>query len=238
MNARQVFAVAAALLFAAGAVPLEGAPQQPGAPEPDTAESNRVVCLHGEPPPTCDTFWIVELQVSRGWLLEDPPRVDGVFGYDEGFTWYEWTVGHMANLGPRWALGGTVSIGNGNHDIFTGVRARVRRWIQPHLSVELEAGLAESTGGGAWYPALTAPSAGVRFNIQDHGSAFLRYDAFGTPEGSRPVGPNDSAVPWGRKAMVRAGIGLGGKPALVGTGVVAGGFIVFLAILSTALSGT
>lgn len=225
------FAAATALLWVAGATSLEAASWQPDVPSPDSTRAENVGCLHGAPPPTCSTFWIVEFQASTGWRVGENQTRPDPFS-DDGFTWYEWNVGHMINLGDRWALGGAVSLGNGSNDVFNGVRVRMRRWIRPQMSLEVEGGMAKSDGGHGRYRPLTAPSAGVRFNIQDKGSLFLRYDAFGTPEGTRHVGFDHEEVPWGREAMLRAGVGLGGKPALVGMGVVVLGFALLLAALA------
>lgn len=198
-------------------------------------ESAPVVgCLHGVPAPVCATFWIVELQASEGVRLRDVP--ENAFSND--LTQYEWNLGHMRNLGTRWALGGTVSVGSGSDGIFTGARARMRRWLGSEVSVELEAGVAESNGDGAWRSVLRAPSVGLRFNIQDRGSVFVRYDGFGEPGDSLFAGPNRPRVAWGPQEVVRAGVGLGGTPALVGTGVVAAVFALYLVAYLTVGGGS
>lgn len=216
-----------------GLLPLLSVPAVAFAQEP--SPTPRVGCLHGAPRPACASFWLIEFQASRGWLLHDPPPSDFA---DRSFTQYEWNLGHMGNVADHWALGATVSLGNGSDDIFTGVRGRVRRWLTPDLSMEVEAGVAQSNGDGRWYPALTAPSAGLRFNIQDRGSAFVRYDGFGAPDGRHFVGPDRPLEPWGRRAEVRGGIALGGKPALAATGVVVAVYSVFIVLYLAAGGGT
>jgi hypothetical protein len=85
--------------------------------------------------------------------------------------------------------------------------------------VELEAGLARSNGNHAWLEDQTGWSTGVRFNIQDYGAAFVRYDVYGAPDARSYPG---SIVPpiTGSQHIVRAGVGLGGGVALAGTGAV------------------
>lgn len=210
-----------ALTGACAALPAERAKGQ------ESLESRPTVgCLHGAPPPACASFWIVELQASEGWLVSDQPGRP----YRPDLTRYEWNLGHLANLGDHWALGGTVSVGSGSDGIFTSARGRLRRWVSPDVSLELEAGLAESNGNGAWYPAITGGSVGLRFNIRDWGSAFVRYDDFGAPPDSLFLGPDRPRVPWSRQNVVQVGIALGGTAALAGTGVVVAAYAVLLGL--------
>ena len=136
----------------------------------------------------------------------------------------------MANLDPKWAVGGGVSLGTGAPDAFTGVRGRVRRWLNPELSLEFEAGLARGRGNHGWYASTTGVSTGLRFNIQDYGSAFVRYDTYGAGNADSIVGPAPRPV-VARSHFVRAGIGLGSRAAVVGTGLVAVTFGVIYAFI-------
>lgn len=213
--------------FAAVLLPLAAtALARPGAAQDDS--SPPVGCLHGAPAPTCGSFWLVELQASDAWYLRDLPS--GAYRGDG--TQFEWNLGHMKNIGDRWAVGGSVSLGSGSDGVFTGARARVRRWLGPHASVEVEAGVAESNGGGAWYPSLTAPSVGARFNIQDWGSVFVRYDALGEPRAPRITFPDAEPVDLGRQDVIRAGVGVGGKATLAATGALAVGYVILIALLA------
>lgn len=195
-------------------------------PAPDAAEAEpRVGCLQGAPRPSCRSFWLVELQASTALMA---PRYESSdpnirFHPDTGGEQYEWNLGHMANLDDRWALGATVSLGSGVDDIFTGTRARLRRWLGTSASLELEVGLARSNANHNWYPDQTGLSTGLRLNILDYGSAFVRYDGFGEPE-LTPL-PYDRGAE-GSQHFLRGGVGLGGKAALAGTGVVVVAYMV------------
>jgi hypothetical protein len=138
----------------------------------------------------------------------------------------------MANVHAHWALGGTVSLGTGADDLFTGVRARARRWLTPDFSLEVETGLVRGHANHTWYPSKTGFSAGVRFNIQDYGSVFVRYDRFGATGADDVSGPFEPRV-TGQQHFVRGGVGLGSKAALVGTGAVAAVYVVLIAILAS-----
>lgn len=204
---------------------------------PDSATAvPRVGCFRGEPQPTCASFWLIELQGSTT-LLAPTYRVhdlDFSFELDEGGAVYELSLGHMVNLGPEWAVGGTVSLGTGAADAFTGVRARVRRWLSPDLSLEFEGGLARGRADHGWFASSTGISTGLRINIQDYGSAFVRWDTYGSGDPAPIFGPARVSGP-DRPHFLRAGIGLGSKAAVVGTGLVAVTFGVLYAFIG--LSG-
>lgn len=217
---RMGWAAAVLLPLAATGLALPGAAQD--------ADSPPVGCLHGSPLPTCSSFWLMELQVSDAWYLRELPS--GTYRGDG--TQYEWNLGHMKNIGDRWAVGGTLSLGSGSDGVFTGARGRVRRWLGPDVSVELEAGVAESNGGGGWYPSLTAPSVGARFNIQDWGSVFVRYDALGEPADARIFFPDAEPVEWGRQDAIRAGVGVGGKATLAVSGALVVAYAVLVALVA------
>lgn len=230
MNARRRAPAGAFLLVlplvAAYPAPLVALQTGPAGAGPGPADARidppRVGCLHGLPRPACASFWLVELQasialISQERLVGEPPFQNPI---NEGGTVYEWNLGHMANLDDTWAIGGAVSLGSGADEIFTGARARLRRWIGPSASLELEAGVARSNGNHTWYPDLTGVSAGLRFNVLDYGSAFLRYDGFGEPPERGWAGPVEPVEP-GPRHLLRGGVGLGGKAALAATGAVA-----------------
>lgn len=210
------------------------AQDRPPEGEGAAAASPRFGCLQGAPRPRCGSFWLLELQASTT-LVEPSWEVGGVesgsYRVDEGGAQYEWSLGHMANLDDRWAIGGTVSLGSGADDVFTGMRARLRRWIGSAASVEFETGLARSNGDHNWYPAQTGITAGLRFNVLDYGAVFLRYDGYGEPSERPWAGPGVEALPGGSRHFLRGGVGLGGKATLVGTGAVGVIYGVLLAVL-------
>ena len=60
----------------------------------------------------------------------------------------KWHFGAMRNVTEDWALGATVSVGTGSPSFPTGLRVRARRWLNPLMSAELEAGAVDT---GIWH---------------------------------------------------------------------------------------
>jgi hypothetical protein len=200
---------------------------------PDSsASAPRVGCFRGETRPTCASFWLIELQGSTALLAPNYLVQEADYSYrvDESEAQYELTLGHMANLNRDWAVGGAVSLGTGADDAFTGFRGRVRRWVSPDLSLEFEAGLARDRGNYGWYSPTTGFSTGLRFNIQDYGSVFVRYDGYRAVDPDSFFGPYESSFA-GSRHFVRGGVGLGSKAAVAGTGLLAVGYVVLLGIV-------
>jgi hypothetical protein len=195
------------------------------------AGAGRAGCLHGARPPACSSIWIVELQASTPLVRPSYEVGDGPvrFAIQAAENQYEWNVGHLVSAGSDWALGGTVTLGTGANDVFTGLRARARRWVGDAMSVEVEAGLARSNGNHAWLEDQTGWSTGVRFNIHDYGAAFVRYDGYRAPDGPGRAGSVYPPI-RGTQHIVRGGVGLGGGVALAGTGAALVAYAVLLGL--------
>lgn len=209
-------------------LPSAGAPQAPT----QGAQAPQVGCLRGRPLPACTTFWIVEMQGSTP--LAQTTRIVSYSGeYEQGSNALdqelEWNLGHMVNLSPTFALGGVLTLGNGNSDALTGVRLRARRWLGQDVSVELQAGLLRTTAGGATYPGIHGATTDVRLNIRDHGSFFVRWDGVDIPEkhGNVDWWFHD---PGGFHHGVSVGASAGSVPALIGTGALGLGYVILLGL--------
>ena len=136
-------------------------------PRPASAQSSRdtdarrqVGCFRGRPLPAWKSFWIVEMQGSspivqssrRVRVFSDPeqPGLPDVYTYPVNAfaSVLEWNLGHMVNLGDKFALGGVVTVGTGGGNALDGLKLRLRRWLNSDLSVEAEAGALWSNEAG------------------------------------------------------------------------------------------
>lgn len=100
-------------------------------------------CFRPQPAPACASFWIVEVSSERRAGRLTGPRLE------------DWEViastalGGMANLSPRWALGGALVTVTRDDDgpgedaaaSHVGLVIRGRRWVGRGASVDLTAGL-------------------------------------------------------------------------------------------------
>lgn len=77
----------------------------------------------------------------------------------------ECNLGHMANLGEKYALGGVVTMGTGHGQGLSGLKVRVRRWFSSDFSVEAEAGPLWGNADGTRRLSATGGTAAMRFNI-------------------------------------------------------------------------
>ncbi len=193
------------------------------------AAAPRVGCLRGQPIPACKSFWIVEMQgytplaqSSRRVTYGGGPSVE-IQAFESNL---EWNLGHMVNLTPKFALGGTLGIGpSGGTGIFTGARVRARRWISPEWSVELSGGLLDSN---VRYPSARGVTFDARVNIRDQGAFFVRWDGASLPPESFPEAEHFD--PGGFQQAVSIGAAAGSVPALVGTGVLGLGYVILLGV--------
>jgi hypothetical protein len=180
----------------------------------------QVACFRGRPLPACKSFWIVEMQGSTPLLqTERFTYIDQTtqLRNDTFGSVLEWNLGHMVNLGERYAIGGVLTAGTGNTDLLTGLKLRARRWMGRHVSVELEAGLLRSNASDTQFPGVHGGTADVRLNIRDQGSFYVRWDVLDLPEESYP-GYSSYYDPGGTHHGFSVGVGLGSVPALAGTG--------------------
>ena len=199
------------------------------------AAQAKVGCLRGQPLPACRSFWLLEMQGSTA--LVQTTRMVSYGGDVQAATdafgeVLEWNLGHMVNLTPAFAVGGVFTVGSGSSDVLTGLRLRGRRWLSDDLSVELEGGLLKTTAGGAAYPGKGGPTVGLRLNVRDQGSFFVRWDGVSLPE----VLPTESWMhhdPGGFHHGLSVGASAGSVPALIGTGALGLAWTVFFAVYWT-----
>jgi len=186
------------------------------------AAQEQIGCFRGKPLPDCKTFWIVEMQGVVP-MVQSTRTVSSGSGSDN-YTYQveafdnavEWNVGHMVNVGDRWAVGGVVTVGSGGRDVLTGLRMRGRRWLKEDLSLELEAGVLSSEAAYNSQSRFNGWTSDLRLNIRDQGSFFVRYDGVSVPAALYPY--NDYFDPGGVHHGFSFGASAGSVPALVGTG--------------------
>ena len=202
---------------------------------PGLGAQAKVGCLRGRPLPDCRSFWLIEMQGSTA--VAQTTRMVSYGGDLQAATdafgeVLEWNLGHMVNLSPTFAVGGVFTLGSGSSDVLTGIRVRGRQWLSDDLSVELEGGLLKTTAGGAAYPARNGPTVGLRLNVRDQGSFFVRWDGVSLPE----VLPTESWMhhdPGGFHHGLSVGASAGSVPALIGTGTLGLAWVVFFALYWT-----
>jgi hypothetical protein len=193
------------------------------------APTSKIGCFRGAPPPVCTSFWIVEMQAQKPVAQTRRP----VLYHDEApvrmhsfESEIEWNVGHMVNLTPTFALGGVVTLGTGAEDRLAGVKVRARRWLDPSLSLEVQAGLLRTDNRQPTPVGLTGD---VRLNIRDQGSVFVRWDGLSLSSAGSPAGPYFD--PGGFQQALSFGIGAGSMPAVIGTGALGLGFAIVLGLV-------
>lgn len=142
----------------------------------------------------------------------------------------EWSLGYMVNVTPMWAAGGAISVGTGAYDALTGLRLRLRRWIRPQLSVEMQGGLVRTHASNLANRDLDGISAEVRVNLDDQGSFFLRWDGLPVPEHTRWDG---DLQPRSFEQALHVGVATGSTWTVVGSGLLGLGWIVALALVNT-----
>lgn len=195
------------VLLGAGATPLVA--QSPS----DTAD--RAGCFRIRPAPACRSYWLVEVQgVVPVASSSQPDAIRGTVSvFDDNNL--EFNLGHMLNVTSELSLGGAVTLGSGSGGVPDGVRARVRWWMAPEVSLEFEGGVLR-TNLGSWVGSpLMGPSIGLRVNLFDVGAVLLRYDQVDVPSDGRWSGGPASGISLGASAssgnavVVSTIIGLG-----------------------------
>lgn len=99
-------------------------------------------CFHPRPKPSCERFWIAELNVER--------RHGTLYGRQlpDWVTFGSGALGGMSNVSLRWALGGGFTVvtrgdverENGGDDWSLGMVVRARRWLGRGASLDVTAG--------------------------------------------------------------------------------------------------
>jgi hypothetical protein len=199
------------------------------AQEEQEVEGPRIGCFRGRPLPTCKSFWLVEMQgfTPLGQTTRSVSYSDGQPVEMTAFEGrLEWNVGHMVNLSPTFALGGTLSVGpHGGSGIFTGLKVRARQWLSEDLSLELAGGLLEY---GQHYPSSRGATADVRINVRDQGAFFVRWDGVSLPGVQYP----DASYfdEGGFQQAISVGAAAGSVPALIATGALGLGYVIVLGL--------
>lgn len=197
----------------------------------ETAGASRI-CFRGGPKPGCRSFWLVEMQYYSP-LAQTTRMVYYGGGFPSPVQEFEdeleWNVGHMFNVTSSLAIGGVFTLGTGGGSgAFSGLKARVRRWLGPDMSLELEGGLLRTA---ARYPSANGVTSDARLNIRDQGSVFVRWDGLNVPRYAVDYGGGFGFIDdGGFQQALSAGIGLGSVPALVGTGALGLGYVILLGI--------
>lgn len=203
---------------------------QPGPVMAQDESSPRIGCFRGRPLPACRSFWIVEVQGALP-VLQTRRKVwftgADTIRWKPFSTQLEWSLGHMMNLDPSWALGGELTLGTGSDSPLTAIRARARRWLNPDMSVEAEAGVHWSTGDHSTLNSVAGPTLGLRLNIRDQGAFFVRWDVLPLPETNRVDGFHDAG---GTQHGLSVGATAGSVPAVVATGAIGVGWLVLAAL--------
>jgi hypothetical protein len=211
-----------ALILTCGILPVSVLAQAGVDPE----GRQQVGCFRGRPPPACKSFWIVEMQgvspvAQTSRIVEN--RGGPTYRQEAFSSQLEWNLGHMVNMGPRYAIGGVVTAGTGNGDALTALKLRVRRWLGSDLSLEAEGGLLWNDANGGSTSGAIGGTAALRLNIRDQGSFFLRWDML--PLASQSYSfydPGDPFIggyhdPGGTQHALSIGVGTGSVPALITT---------------------
>ena len=185
-------------------------------------EAPAAFCWRGQALPACRSFAIFEIEaglaVASTMVVHESSAVTTEYPvFDNEVKWH---LGAMRNLSGDWALGATLSLGSGSPSALTGIRLRARRWFEPPMSAELEAG-AVDTGindrfgsGFGW-----GPTFGARLNWGDHASIFTRWEGVYAQAGSdRLQFHRDSGFHQG----VYVGASAGSTVAAAGTAVLVG----------------
>jgi hypothetical protein len=209
-----------------GSMILGGAPVA-GQEAPDDRPD--IGCWRGRPLPACRGFFVVEAQGSMPvWSSRSTIRI-ATFRPETFESQLDWNLGFMVNVSEWWAVGGVITVGTGSSDPLTGIKARARRWIQPGLSAEIQAGAlrTDAAGGFAQTP-LWGATADARLNVKDWGSLFVRWDGVDVPAQASPDGDVFEEGRFHQGLYV--GAGAGSTWAVAGT---AAGFVVLLALVSS-----
>lgn len=212
--------LAVALLVACGALPLQLTAQ-------DSTRTEPKLCYRGRPAPQCRRFVLTELgyyaraagsvfSYTERYMGPNGEPVTNTFSENDMSSQLTWEVGMMANRGPRSALGATLLLGVGDGGGDVGLKGRYRRWLASD-------GVALDVGAGVIRGSLNGPqgtevagglTADVALNAADYGAIVVRADML------RAKGRNASAL--------YGGVRLGSRPALLGTGALAVGFVFLL----------
>lgn len=118
--------LAAAAIVAAAALAAS-----PAAAQVQERASAGRACFQPRPEPLCRSYWVTEF--GGAWYTTSPKGRTP----DERRFAFTWEAGYMRNLSPRHAAGATVFLSGNDQFMRSGVRARVRRWVNRDVAVDL-----------------------------------------------------------------------------------------------------
>ena len=165
----------------------------------------QVGCFRGRPLPECKSIWIVEMQAATplaqtSRTIQYPDASED--RREEFVRVLQWNLGHMVNVGDDWGIGGVVTLGTNTEPWLSGLEARIRRWVNPHLSIEAEGGalLSNGTSGGKEPPPHCDSTSATRARSTSDGTCCEFRSSPVTRGFSIPVERNTvypSASAWG-----------------------------------------
>jgi hypothetical protein len=166
-------------------------------------------CFHPRPKPSCERFWIAELNIERRQGTLYGRQLPDWVAFGSG------APGGMSNVSPRWALGGAfvvvtrgdVERESAEEDWSLGMVVRARRWLGRDVSLDVTA--------GAWRLQALRPT--VEIALEAGGLA-------------APIVGARADRPWPRRGEVFVGVRLESEAALAGFG---GWLLVLFAALAT-----
>lgn len=193
----------------------------------DSTQAPTKLCYRGRPTPRCTRFVLTEVgyyaraggsteTYSQSLTGADGQPVTYSYTQDDMSSQLTWEVGMMANRGPRAALGATLLLGFGDGGGDVGLKGRYRRWLgSDGAALDVGGGVMRgTTNGRSGSITGTGLTGDVALNAADYGAIVVRMDLL------RAQGRTTSGV--------YGGVRLGSRPALVGTGVMAVGFVLLL----------
>ena len=204
------------------------------------ASTPRDRCFTGKPLPECSGFWIVELRgqlpfvnTARVWESIYRDTNQGTHRRDlrEFGSSFGWDVGYLRNLSERWAAGASLGLELGHPVTHYAARARVRRWVgESGVSLEASPGLLKTSGEYSNPGSLLGFTVDLRVNIRDQGYLGARSDVLGVPRWEHTYPDATEIDHGGTHHALYLTAGLGSKPALWGSGVLAVGVLALVGI--------
>lgn len=94
----------------------------------------RAICFRGKPLSQCNSFFIIEL--GGYYKLNQRDKTPKGSRYLAA-----WELGWMKNLNDNYALGATLLIDGNENRAGAGIKPRLRRWLNPKLSIDFGIGI-------------------------------------------------------------------------------------------------
>jgi len=103
------------------------------------SSDGKALCFRGHPLPQCKSFMVTEFGVYYR-LVASPKPASGSF--EEGAFWTTMDLGWMRNISQKYAAGGSFFVGTDvENKVRIGMRAKIRRWLRPDLSLDFAPGV-------------------------------------------------------------------------------------------------